>query len=492
MTPFSYTAADHLALLPPLLLAIFACATMMLDIASRYAEPAKRGVIGFGLLGLAFTGYSLFRQWTVLDHSGQPFIIALQDSVTVDALSLFTNGVVLVATAILFLTAYRYLEISDEHRAEFYSLALFAQSGMYFMASAVDLVTLFVGLETAAVSFYILVGFTRAERRSNEAALKYLLLGALASGFVVYGFSLLYGISGSTHLPEIAAAVQERGPHDAFVILATVTITVGLLFKIAAVPFHTWAPDAYDGAPTPVTAHLTVASKVASFAVLIRLLVMTLAPARAIWEPMIVVAAVASLTVGSIAAITQSRLKRFFAYSSIAHVGYILLGFVTNTPAGLKGVYIYLLVYAVMTLGAFTLLISLRRHGISGEFISDLRGLSRTHPVHAALFVVLLLSLSGMPPTAGFLAKYFIFIALIETGHITLAVIASAYVALSLYFYFRLVREMYLMEDASAEPIAASLGIRISLALTTAFTLVIGLFPEPMLRAGLRLAGGGP
>ncbi len=491
MTTFSYTSADHLALLPSLLVAIFACATMLLDVAARHTDQAKRGVVGFGLVGLAVTGYALFLQWCAIEKAGQPVITALQNSVTIDALSLFTNGVVLVATAILFLGAYRYLEITEEHRPEFYSLALFAFCGMYFMASAVDLVLLFVGLETAAVSFYILVGFTRTDRRSNEAALKYLLLGALASGFVVYGFSLLYGISGSTRLAEIAAAVQERGPRDAFVILATVTITAGLLFKIAAVPFHTWAPDAYDGAPTPVTAHLSVASKVASFAVLIRLLLFTLSPARAIWEPMIAFAAVASLTIGSIATLNQSRLKRFFAYSSIAHVGYVLLGFVANTPAGLKGVYVYLLIYAVMNLGAFTLLISLRRHGVSGEWISDLRGLSKNQPVHAALFVVLLLSLAGMPPTAGFLAKYFIFLALIETGHVTLAVIAAAYTAVSLYFYFRLVREMYLSDGEPAEPIAASLGIRISLAATCAFTLLIGLFPEPMLRAGIRLAGGG-
>ena len=491
MTTFGYTGADHLALLPPLLLAIFACAIMLLDVMARQADQPKRGVMGIGLVGLALTGYALFLQWRALGDAGRPFITALQNSVTIDALSLFTNGVVLLATAILFLSAYRYLEISEEHRPEFYSLALFAQCGIYFMASAVDLVLLFVGLETAAVSFYILVGFTRTDRRSNEAALKYLLLGALASGFVVYGFSLLYGISGSTRLTEVSAAVLDRGPRDAFVILATVTITAGLLFKIAAVPFHTWAPDAYDGAPTPVTAHLSVASKVASFAVLIRLLLMTLSPARSIWEPMTAVAAVASLTIGSIAALTQSRLKRFFAYSSIAHVGFVLLGFVTNSPAGLKGVYVYLLVYAVMNLGAFALLISLRRHGISGEFIDDLRGLSKNHPVHAALFVVLLLSLAGMPPTAGFLAKYFIFVALIETGHITLAVIAAAYAAVSLYFYFRLVREMYLSDGEDAEPIAASLGIRISLAVTTAFTLLIGLFPEPMLRAGIRLSGGG-
>jgi NADH-quinone oxidoreductase subunit N len=358
------------------------------------------------------------------------------------------------------------------------------------MASASDLVALFVGLELTAISFYILVGFTRTDRRSNEAALKYLLLGALSSGFVLYGFSLLYGLAGSTALADVAASVVRRGVQDPFVLLGVVTVTIGLLFKISAVPFHTWAPDAYDGAPTPVTAHLSVASKIASFAVLIRLVWVTLAAARPVWEPVLAVAAVLSLTVGTIAALTQDRLKRLFAYSSIAHAGYILLGFIAGTQSGLHGVYLYLLIYAVMNLGAFAVLTSLRRHSISGENLSDLRGLSQSHPLHAALFVVLLLSLAGMPPTAGFLAKYFIFVALIQTGHIALAVIAAIYVVVSLYFYFRLVREMYLAPVETREPLAVSFGIQLTLLATAALTLVVGLFPEPILRASLPLVGG--
>ena len=252
-----------------------------------------------------------------------------------------------------------------------------------------------------------------------------------------------------------------------------------------------WAPDAYDGAPTPITAHLSVASKIASFAVILRLLPFTLNAVRSDWEPMLIVAAIASITVGTIAALTQDRLKRLFAYSSIAHAGYVLLGIITGTEAGLRGVYVYLIVYAAMNLGSFAVLTSLHRHGIAGEHLRDLRGLSVTRPVHAALFVVLLLSLAGVPPTAGFLAKYYILVALIETHHYALAVVAAAYVVVSLYLYFRLVREMYLKDSETEERLASSTGIRVALYATSALTLLIGVFPEPVLRIGFRLAGVG-
>jgi NADH-quinone oxidoreductase subunit N len=362
---------------------------------------------------------------------------------------------------------------------------------MYIMVTASELVTLFLGIELSAICFYILVGFTRRDRRSNEAALKYLLLGGVASGFLLYGFSLLYGLAGSTELADVSSVAAERGPTDPVIVLATITIVAALLFKISAVPFHSWAPDAYDGAPTPVTAYLSVASKVASFAVLIRVLPMTLGSVHAIWIPLLAAAAVASMSVGSIAALTQSRLKRLFAYSAIAHAGYLLLGLVAGNETGLRGVYLYLIVYAAMEFGAFTVLTSLNRRGIAGETLADLRGLSKTHPMHTALFVILLLSLAGIPPTAGFISKYYIFLALIETGHYALAAIASAYVAVSLYFYFRLVREMYLHDTEVREPLAASFGIQFALYVTAALTVFIGIFPEPVLRLGFRIAGVG-
>jgi NADH-quinone oxidoreductase subunit N len=474
---------NYLAVLPPLLMALFGCATLTVDVMGKRTTD-RRWLAGFNLLGSALVGFSLWRQWIVLSATNQP-ILALQDAVSIDGLSFFTNALVWVSILTLFCISYRYLDLVGEHHGEYYALALFAQCGMYFMASAVDLVTLFVGLELTSISFYILVGYTRSDKRSNEAAMKYLLLGALSSGFVLYGFSLLYGISGTTGYGGITASLEP----DSFAAVATVTIVIGLLFKVSAAPFHFWAPDAYEGAPTPITGYLSVASKIAAFAVLIRLLTGPLAGAATVWQPILIFASLASLTIGSVAALTQERVKRLFAYSGIAHAGYVLLGFIAGPPLGLYSIYVYLLVYAAMNGGAFAVLTSLRNKGITGDHITDLRGLSRQHPLHAALFAILLLSLAGVPPTAGFIGKYYILAALMQTHHIVLASLAAAYIVVSLYFYFRLIREMYLEPADDHQPLAASLGIRVALGAAAAFTLVIGLFPQPALRGALILLG---
>jgi NADH-quinone oxidoreductase subunit N len=472
---------NYLAALPPLLMVLFACATLLVEVIARQRQGSRYWLVWFNAIGQALVGYSLFRQWQVIQVLPEP-LVTLRGAVNLDGLALSTHAIVWLAMVTLLFISYRYLEIVQENAGEYYALAVFAQCGMYFMAAGADLIVLFLGLELTAISFYILVGFTRADRKSNEAALKYLLLGSVSTGFVLYGFSLLYGVSGSTAVREASTVFRHD---DAFGLLATVTVLSGLLLKVSAAPFHNWAPDAYDGAPTPITGYLSVASKVASFAVLIRLLEVPVQTPHSFAQQFVVIAAVLSLTVGSIAAITQARVKRLFGYSGVAHAGYLLLGMVAGSQ---DGVFVYLLVYAVMNLGAFAVLTSLRRHGIAGEELSDLRGLSRTHPVHAALFAVLLLSLAGIPPTAGFIGKYYIFAALIRTDHVVLAAVAAAYVVVSLYFYFRLVREMYLESGTETQTIAASLGVRVALVSMSAVTLFIGLFPEPILKHAALLA----
>jgi NADH-quinone oxidoreductase subunit N len=333
-----------------------------------------------------------------------------------------------------------------------------------------------------AVSFYILVGFMRRDQRSNEAALKYLLLGGFSSGFLVYGFSILYGLSGSTRLSDIGNAVAARDPFDPLVFLAVSTILVGLFFKISAAPFHMWAPDAYEGAPTTVAAYLAVGSKAASFALLLRLLLGPLATARAAWEPLLIGAAVLSMTIGNLAALTQTNTKRLLAYSSINHAGYILLGVIAGNAMGIQGVLIYILVYAFMNLGAFLVLTSLASRGIAGDDINDLKGLMQKSPAHALWMLIFLLSLAGIPPTAGFLGKYLIFLSLLETGHTVLAVIAALYVAVAIYYYFRLVRAMFTTPEENAVPVSSSLGLKVALGVTGVLTLVIGVYPEPWVR----------
>jgi len=333
-----------------------------------------------------------------------------------------------------------------------------------------------------ALCFYVMVGFLRTERRSNEAAMKYLLLGAFSSGFLAYGFSVMYGISGSTKLRDIGAAIASRDPWDPMVVLAVVTTAVGLLFKISAVPFHMWAPDAYEGAPTTVTAYLSVASKAASFAFLLRIFMGPLASARAAWEPLLIVVAIATMTVGNLAAITQTNIKRLLAYSSISHAGYMLLGLIAGNATGIKGISVYVLVYTFMNLGAFLVVVALRRKGIIGEDVDDLSGLMHKSPGYALLMLVFLLSLAGIPPTAGFLGKYYIFLALIETGHYLLAVVATLYVAVAIYYYFRLVRSMFVGEDTERAPVSSSFGLRIAVAASGIMTLIIGIYPEPFLQ----------
>lgn len=474
-----YTATDHFVLVPAIILALFGCAILLLD---RWVFPNPRQLVPLVIAGLGFTGYGLWRQQQYIG-SGNVELTAFQGSLTVDGFALYFNWVFLIATLIVVLISYRYLEIEGEHHGEYYGLILFAQCGMFFLATGTDLVTLFIGLELMAICFYIMVGFLRGDRRSNEAAMKYLILGAFSSGFLVYGFSVLYGLSGSTRLRDIAAALAGRDSSDPLVFLAIATCSVGLLFKIAAVPFHMWAPDVYEGAPTTVTAYLSVASKAASFALLLRIFLLPLGNSRASWEPLLIGVALATMTVGNLAAITQTNVKRLLAYSSISHAGYMLLGLVAGNATGLKGIAVYVLVYSFMNLGAFLVIVALRRKDLIGDDVDDLAGLMRRSPWYAVLMLVFLISLAGIPPTAGFLAKYYIFLSLIETGHYYLAVVAVLYVAVAVYYYFRLVRVMFLDEAAGKQmPLESSFGIKLSLAASGLATLAIGIFPEPVVR----------
>jgi NADH-quinone oxidoreductase subunit N len=371
--------------------------------------------------------------------------------------------------------------VRDEHHGEYYGMLLIAQCGMYFLASGNDLVTIFVGLETMAITFYVLVGLLRRDKRSNEAALKYFLLGAFSSGILAYGFSILYGIAGSTKLRDIQAAVMSRDAYDPVLYLGIVTVVAGLMFKIAAAPFHMWAPDTYEGAPTAVTAFLAVGSKAASFALLLRLMLGTLASARPAWEPLLIAAAILSMTVGNLAAVTQTNTKRLLAYSSINHAGYMLLGVIAGNVTGIQGVLVYMLVYVFMTVGAFLVLILLSRKDVAGDDIADMAGMMKKSPAHAIWMLIFLLSLAGIPPTAGFIGKYFIFLSLVETGRYVLAVIAAAYVAVSIYYYFRMVKSMFVTEpETEMPPLTTSFGTKLALGITGALTLIIGMYPEPI------------
>jgi NADH-quinone oxidoreductase subunit N len=401
-----------------------------------------------------------------------------------DSFALVAKVIIEVATAVVILLSVKYLEIEEANTGEYYALVLFAAVGMMFMVSGVDLIVLFIALELMALCEYVLTGFLRGNRRSNEASVKFFLLGAFSSGLLLYGMSLLYGIGGSTKLGIIAERLRDRPANDPLSWVALVTLLAGMYFKIAAVPFHQWTPDAYEGAPTSITAFISVAPKVASFAFIIRILFMGLWPLRVEWQGLTIGVAIATMTVGNLAAITQSNIKRFFGYSTIAHVGYLLLGLVAAADGsgdGLRAIVIYLIVYAFMNLGAFAVIIMMRRKDMIGDEIDDLGGLMARAPAMAILMLIFLLSLAGIPPTAGFIGKYFIFLALVETGHYYLAVLGVAYAVVALYYYFRIVVVMFMKRPADEAPLATSFGLRVALGVTLVMTLLIGIYPQPII-----------
>jgi NADH-quinone oxidoreductase subunit N len=411
----------------------------------------------------------------------------------VDQFALFFKVVFLGAAAFTVLMSVRYLEIEGASPGEYYFLILCATLGMMIMAGGIDLITIFIGLETMAVSFYILAGFIKPSQRSNEAAVKYFLLGAFSLGVLLYGMSLMYGLSGTTNLRVMAAAFvgQERDPR---LVLAVILVVAGIGFKIAAVPFHMWAPDVYEGAPTPVTAFLSVGSKAASFAMLLRIFLEGLPSMSADWRMLFEALAVVTMTVGNLAALTQTNLKRMLAYSSIAHAGYLLIGVVAGTPRGVTSMLSYLWIFAFMQLGAFMVIIMMRRADVVGDELKDFAGLYLRHPLAAFAMLLFMLSLGGIPPTAGFMGKFWLFGAAIDAGYVWLAVIGVLNSAISLYYYIRLVVFMYLKQPGGGSEPKATPAVAFALGLAVVATLLFGVYPDRLFalaEASARTLGAG-
>ena len=480
MDAITFTLDDFHVLKPAALLCLFGCGILLTDafFVRRAGKPwlnAVTALVGQGILAVV-----LFQHMADVRAGGE--FSGLGGSVVIDGFGVFFNVIFLLSACLAVILTARYMESEGEHRGEYYALLLFAQAGMSLMATGRDLVVLFVALETMALSFYVLVGFLRRSKKSNEAALKYLILGAFSSGLLAYGFSILYGIAGSTNLDAIGEAVAARPDGDWATALALITTSVGLFFKISAVPFHMWAPDVYEGAPTPTTAYVSVASKAASFALMIRIFLTAYGSAADTWTPLLGAIALVTMTVGNLAAVTQSNLKRLLAYSSVAHAGYILLGLVAANESGLRGVSVYILAYVFMNFGAFALIAALRRDGEAAEELDDLNGLFGRAPGYTILMAIFMLSLAGIPPMAGFYGKYYIFLGLLEEGSYWLAVFAALYVAVAAYYYFRVIRACWLT-DGSDKPalLDMNLGTRVALVGCGVLTVVIGLMPQRFL-----------
>jgi NADH-quinone oxidoreductase subunit N len=476
-----FNPLDYQAIKPEILLTMFGLAVLLFDFLLDKRDKYLNAVLA--LIGLGFALLQLGIFWFRHFRFGPPAYYGFNGTFAFDSFAIVAKSVIVLATAIVVLLSVKYLEIEEANVGEYYALLLFAAVGMMFMVSGADLIVLFIALEVMALCEYVLTGFLRGSRRSNEAAVKFFLLGAFSSGLLLYGMSLLYGIGGSTKLSMIAERLRDRPATDPLSWVALITLLAGMYFKIAAVPFHQWTPDAYEGAPTSITAFISVAPKVASFAFIIRILFMGLWPLRVEWQALTVGVAIATMTLGNFAAISQSNIKRFFGYSTIAHVGYLLLGLVAAADGsgdGLLAIVVYLIVYAFMNLGAFAVIIMMRRKDIIGDEIDDLSGLMSRAPALALLMLIFLLSLAGIPPTAGFIGKYFIFLALIETGHYYLAVLGVVYSVVALYYYFRIVVVMFMKRPVDDVPYATSFGVRVALGVTLAMTLLIGIYPQPM------------
>ncbi|MCY4189377.1 MAG: NADH-quinone oxidoreductase subunit N [Bryobacterales bacterium] len=478
MDAITFTLADFHVLKPAVVLCLFGCGILLTD-AFLVRRTGQRWLNAVTALAGEAVVAAVLLQYLPEVHAGG-VLSGLGGAVQIDGFGVFFNLIFLLAAALAVILSARYMESEGEQRGEYYALILFAQAGMSIMATGQDLVVLFVAVETMALSFYVLVGFLRDSKRSNEAAMKYLILGAFSSGLLAYGLSVLYGISGSTNLAAVGAAIAERTALDWIMVLALITTSVGLFFKIAAAPFHMWAPDVYEGAPTPTTAYVSVASKAASFALMIRLFVTGYGSLAEAWVPLLAVVAIATMTIGNLAAVTQSNLKRLLAYSSVAHGGYILLGLVAFSETGLRGIAIYLLAYVFMNFGAFALVAALRREdGQAAEELDDLNGLFGRAPGYTILMAIFMLSLAGIPPLAGFYGKYYIFLALLGEGYYILAVLAALYVAVSAYYYFRVIRACWLGEPAERPAtLDMNLGTRTALVASGALTVLIGILPQ--------------
>lgn len=434
-------------------------------------DKSQKSVIGYlSLLVVIVAGIST---WLIAGNS-----VSIFDRMfVVDSYATFFKMVFYISTFLAILMSINYIKIEEISHGEYYVLMLFALSGMMIMASGTDLLSIYVGLELMALSIYILTGFLQNRRRSNEAAMKYVILGALSSGILLYGISLLYGITGTTQLSDIAAVLAKNGTSDTGLVLALIFMIGGFGFKVAAVPFHMWAPDVYEGAPTSITAFMSVGPKAASFAVILRVFLEALGPVSVDWVYIVSAVAILTIATGSILALSQTNIKRMLAYSSIAHAGYALLGLVAGGPDGIASVMLYMLIYTFMNMGIFGVIIMLRNGDFKGEDIGDYAGLSKSNKLAAFLMLIFLFSLAGIPPTAGFVGKFYVFMALIKSGNVPLAVLAIMFSAISAYFYIRIVMLIYMKEPVREFDLARSPAHSLALAIAVIGTIIIGILP---------------
>ncbi|MEW6741035.1 MAG: NADH-quinone oxidoreductase subunit N, partial [Nitrospirota bacterium] len=442
---------------PEIIMTISATVLLILELIFK-----NKGILAF--IAVAVAAVVLY---TIPSSHGQTFYVAGSGMFISDTYSTYFKLIFMINLVLTVLISLRYIQREKAEYGEYYSLLLFATSGMMLMASAKDLIILYLGLELMALSTYILAGIKRHDIKSNEAAIKYFLLGAFSSALLLYGISLIYGMTATTDIYKIAEHLKTTEVTTTL-LLSMILIVVAFSFKIAAAPFHMWAPDVYEGAPTSITAFMSVGPKAAGFAVMGRVFYTAFQNIQADWTPILIGIAILTMAVGNILALVQTNIKRMLAYSSIAHAGYMLIGIIPGTQESMSAMMVYMLIYAFMNIGAFAIVILLEK----GEELSDYEGLSKSHPLVAALMLVFMFSLTGIPPTAGFIGKFNLFMAAIKAGYTWLVVIAVIFSAISAYYYLRVVMNMYMKEMKQEAAIAPSPSLGLAILITVLMVFV--------------------
>ncbi len=466
-----YSAPDLLPALPEMFLV---CAAMALLMVGAFRGEGSARLVSWLTVAVLIATIGLVLA------TGVERRLALNGMFVTDGFAAFMKILALVGSAVSVVMAIGYNEREKIARFEFPVLILLATTGMLMMISAADLISLYIGLELQSLALYVVASFKRDSVASSEAGLKYFVLGALSSGMLLYGCSMIYGFAGTTSFERLAA-IFVSGNYAVGIIIGIVFVSVGLAFKCSAVPFHMWTPDVYQGAPTPVTAFFSVAPKIAAIALFVRFLIEPFGGLASEWRQIIQFIAIASMLLGAFAAINQSNIKRLMAYSSIGHVGYALIGLAAGTEIGIRGVLIYMAIYVVMNLGTFAVILCMQRNGKMIEAIDDLAGLSKTQPALALALGIFMFSMAGIPPLAGFFSKLYVFLAAIDAGLYPLAVIGVVTSVVGAYYYLRIVKLMYFDEATGAFDRPISGEMRTILVVTAVLVLLFFVVPGPLL-----------
>ena len=466
-------ALNYLTAWPEIFLLTMACVVLVVD---AFISDAKRDFSYF-LSQLALIGTFVLLMMVPVDGRE----VAFNGMFVQDNLSVVLKAFILALSFATFVYSRDYLKDRNIFKGEYYVLGLFAVLGMMLMVSANNLLMIYLGLELLSLCLYAMVAFNRDNGNASEAAMKYFVLGAIASGMLLYGMSILYGLSGSLMIPDIATAIAQAGDSRIGMVFGLVFILVALAFKLGAVPFHMWMPDVYQGSPTAVTVFIGTAPKLAGFAMIFRLLVEAMGELQTDWQQMLTILAVLSMATGNIIAIAQSNIKRMLAYSTISHVGFILLGILVGTNEAYASAMFYTITYALMSLGAFGIIMLLARKGFEAENLDDFRGLNQRSPWFAFLMMILMLSMAGVPPTVGFWAKLAVLNMVVQMDMVWLALVAVFFSIIGVFYYLRVIKVMYFDDVVDDQPLTCGRDMQITLSSNGLLVLALGLYPAGLM-----------